>query len=575
MRSRRLLCLLLASLLLAAGVAVTAGAASRTPPPRAFRSDLGNIEIEESPSPFGLLGPRRVDAFKAALSAAGAGLLLWGALLKRAGRPRAQQRLRDGALLALGIAGALCWWNLGRFHYPHHAHRSDNYVHFLGAKYFRELGYERLYACTAVAEAEAGRGARIAERPMRRLSSNTLGTAREALDDPEACKRHFSEPRWQAFRRDVEWFRRRMPLRQWQRAQMDHGYNATPAWGVLAIPLANSGPASEGRLLALTLLDPLLLAALWAGVAWAFGWRTACVAALFWGTNPWAHFGWTGGAILRQDWLAAAILALCLLRRQRPAAAGFALASAAFLRLFPLLIFAGPGLKALAAVVRERRPVLAPAHRRLAAGALAAAALWVPLSIAAAGSDAWWAFAVNSRLHLATPLENHMGLRTALSHDRGAIAEARSRYRGADAYDPWKQARRETLASRRPLFAALVLAFAALLARAVARQPDWVAAALGVGLIPIAGELTCYYYAALLAYGLLWSEREGIGVALCALSAAGWLAASTWHDLGDLHAVSSLAVVAFVVYATARFAFGRPDAPPARSALRRPTATPE
>ena len=59
-------------------------------------------------------------------------------------------------------------------------------------------------------------------------------------------------------------------------------------------------------------------------------------------------------------------------------------------------------------------------------------------------------------------------------------------------------------------------------------------------------------------FGLLWTRREGVGVALCLLSLVGWLLASRWHDLGDLYAFSSLAVVAFVLYATARFAFGAP-----------------
>ena len=44
-------------------------------------------------------------------------------------------------------------------------------------------------------------------------------------------------------------------------------------------------------------------------------------------------------------------------------------------------------------------------------------------------------------------------------------------------------------------------------------------------------------------------------LALCAASVAGWVVASRWHDLGDLYALSSLAVVALVLYVTARFAF--------------------
>ena len=52
-----------------------------------------------------------------------------------------------------------------------------------------------------------------------------------------------------------------------------------------------------------------------------------------------------------------------------------------------------------------------------------------------------------------------------------------------------------------------------------ARQPEWVAAVLGVGLVPVATELTSYYYAMLLVFAFLWPRRPEIGVALCTLSA--------------------------------------------------------
>ena len=47
---------------------------------------------------------RWANATKAALATAGAALLFWGAVLARRGRGGAFRRLRDGLLLALGVA---------------------------------------------------------------------------------------------------------------------------------------------------------------------------------------------------------------------------------------------------------------------------------------------------------------------------------------------------------------------------------------------------------------------------------------------------------------------------------------
>jgi hypothetical protein len=551
--SRALVCLLLvlAALGTAAAASAQGGPNPSSPVPKAIRSKLGEPEKQPSASPFGVLSPRRVDQVKAVVAATTAVLLALGAALRAAGRPDAYRRGRDTALLLLGVAGLACWWNLGRFHFSHYAHHADNYHLFVGARYFPELGYDRLYDCTAVAEAEAGRAASVEKRRMRDLVSNDATRGGAALADRDACKRHFSEPRWQAFRRDVEWFRRHMSQKQWLRTQMDHGYNSTPAWGVLAIPLANLAPASEGQLLLLTLIDPLLLLAMWACITWAFGWRAACVAAVFWGTNPFAHFGWTGGGFLRQDWLAATALAVCLQRRGRHGAAGFALGVAALLRIFPGLLFLAAGLRALPELVRRRR--LPPATARFAVGALLAGAVLIPLSFLGSGPDGWPEFVRNSRVHLDTPLQNHMGLPTLLAWQ----PDARLGVRSDDPFAPWKEARRERFEQREPLFYALLVGYVLLLGWAVAGREPWLATVLGVGLIPVAGELTGYYYAVLLLLGLLWMRQPWVGVGLCALSAGGWMIASRWHAFDDIHALWSAAVLALVLAVTAAFAWGR------------------
>ncbi|MEE9609444.1 MAG: hypothetical protein V3U03_17040, partial [Myxococcota bacterium] len=497
----------------------------------------------------------RVSGGKSAIAVCGLALLVWGAALRRVGRPDALQRLRDGLLLALGAVGGLAWWNFLAFHYPGFQHPADTYHYYIGAKYFPELGYTRLYECTALADARAGLSEQVAARRIRDLETNRLGSTAAVLGDPARCTGHFSPPRWQAFQRDIAWFRGRVPARRWRLAQVDHGYNATPAWGMAGSLLARTGPASDRQLLALALLDPLLLLAMWGSWLWAFGWRATCIALLFWGTNHFAPFGWTGGGYLRQDWLVAAIVAICLLRRGHPAAGGFLLTYAGFLRVFPGLIVVAIGLGAGLHAWRRRQLALPEPLRRFALGCALAVALVLPLSVLSAGGlGAWADFVENSRIHLSTPLRNHVGLRTVLSYDPAGRSSLTRDASLEDPYAPWKEQRRAVFAGRRVLFWGLVLGFVVLLARAAEGRELWVAAALGIGLIPIATELTSYYYGVLFGCAALWLRRESVGIALCALSALTWLIADRWHWYDEIFTWSSLAAVAFAVFAAAVFA---------------------
>jgi hypothetical protein len=500
-----------------------------------------------------LLFSPQVSTVKALVASAGALLLLARLGSRRWSRASPRwRRLADAGLLALGVLAAACWWNLFQFNYPMFGHPSETYHYYVGSKYYRELGYTRLYHCTAIADAEAGRRAEVAGRYLRNLETNRIERATAALADPDGCKRHFTPQRWRRFRRDVGWFREGLPKRRWHRMQLDHGYNGTPAWGFFGSLLAHTGQASKTHILALRLLDPLLLLVAWGAVGWTFGWRVLCVALLYWGTNYPAQYGWVGGSYLRQLELAAVLIGICLARRERMTAAGYLLALAALVRVYPVLLLAGPGLAALGAMLRERRLFLSAAQRRLLLGGVLALATLLPLSaLTSGGLGAWREFAENSQVLLGTPLRNHMGLRTVLSYDPAARARDIADPSLDDPYEPWKQAREEAFARRRVVYGALVLGFVALLAAAVRGQPDWVTLVLGAGLVPVAAELTGYYSVILVAFALLWGRHPPLGVALCALSALGWLLVERFHYFDEIFTWISLATLAFVVFATA------------------------
>jgi len=500
---------------------------------------------------------------KVALALAGAALLGWSWALRRAGREGEHARLRDRLLAGVAVLSALAWWDFAPQHMLDRRHEWEFYHHFVGGKYFRELGYTRLYDCTLIADEEAGFGFPAAQRPVRRLATNRVEMAAGVVADPEACKSHFTPERWEAFRADVGFFRERMTPRRWATALTDHGFNATPVWAIAGSTLANTGPASETRLRALALIDPLLLALLWGAACWGFGWRAAAVALIFWGTNEPARGIWIGNAYLRQDWLAATGIGLALLRRGRMAAGGAALTVATLLRIFPGFLVAALALRAAVGCWQRRSLRLPTSQRRFALGCLAALAIALPLSaVVCGGFGAWRGFVENSRKHLSSPLTNFAGLKTVAAFSPASTMLRVRDFSLPDPYSPWHEAQRATFARREPWFWTAVAAYTVLLAVAVAREEEWAAPILGTGLVVIGAQIGAYYYALLSVYGFLGPRREPAATGLLLLSAATWAIASSTRAIDEASMVQSLACVVYVLVVTALAARRGAPTPP-------------
>jgi hypothetical protein len=497
-------------------------------------------------------------------------LLQLNQLLAARGRPETWQRARRIALGAIGVVSFATYFNMGAFHFPNYVHNWDVFHYFVGAKYFKELSYGRLYECTAVADLEDARELpnpgllrRVERRTLRNLSTNVLEPAAAViLGQPERCKQHFaSAERWRDFRQDVRYFRARLPAQRWEEAQADHGYNATPVWGLVGSLLANTAPATNARILLLTLLDPAYLVGAAALVWWAFGWRVLCVALVVFATNFPSRFSWTGGAFLRWDWLFYSVAAVCCLRKDRPLLGGLALGYAALLRLFPVFLFIGPAL-ALGWRAWKYRALDRTCARFLAGGA-AAAALLVPLSLPLAGGpQAYVEFVRNTQKHAETPLTNAMGLQPLITFTPWEAGNRITSDAVVEPWSKWKQAKVTRVAKTKWLHYGLVVVYLAALGYAVRRTQPWVAAALSTSFCAIGASLTSYYYAFVLVVALLYEEREEIGRILLACTAFtqfiawapignGWLdneyvQMSRWID--EQHMLYSLGtVIAFVL----------------------------
>jgi hypothetical protein len=499
------------------------------------------------------LGPADLSLIKCGVASAATLLVAWN--LSRPSSERFQ-RIRPWLVSALGVLALGCWWELGHFHYPTYLQIHEHYHYYLGAKYFPELGYTRLYECTAVADVEAGLRRQVASRWIRDLSTNRLTAGAAIVNNPADCTHNFTPPRWEMFKRDVAWFRSHRTPELWSEALVDHGYNGTPVWAIAATLLIPDRPANDTDILFLGLLDPLLIFTMWVFVWWAFGWETTCIGMIWWGTNYLSTYMFTGGAFLRADWLALSVIGICLVKRGRPALGGFALTYAALLRIFPAFIIVGLTLKMAMRMWRERSLRLDPAHRALAMGSAAAAVVLVMLSFVvvgrgvAGGVQAWQGFVANSEKHMATPLTNNMGLKTVLSFSPATRSAVIGNFWLDTPWDTWSDARHRIFQQRQVLFWLLLVAFVALLARLVEAQDDWVALVLGATLVPVGTELTCYYYSVFVLFALLWRRWPWSGAALCALSALSLSMPLIFRSSDDAFTALSVLTLLFVATVT-------------------------
>jgi hypothetical protein len=460
-------------------------------------------------------------AAKLALASLGALLLAWQAWLDRRERPAAARVVVDRGLAALGVLGLLAYVNFGRVHEGRLVHVWDTYHYYVGAKYFPELGYDLLYGCTAVADAEAGLRHDVATRTMTDLSTNLQVRTFDFLIHPERCLERFSPPRWAEFQRDVAYFRDRVSKATWRRIQRDHGYNATPVGNAVGHLLANLAPASDLSITCLVLLDPALLAAGLLLLAWAFGWRASALAALMLGTFQPAQFHWTGGSFLRFDWVFCMLAGISALKKERPFLGGAVLACAALLRLFPAALLVGPALVALDHARRSRS--WDRLHLRVFAGAAVAIAVVLPPALLVSGERAD-GFVANTMKHAATPLTNHIGLPTLLSYRPDSTVRQLREQTSVDLWPRYKQARRDALGRAFPAILAAGLLVLWLVVRA-ARGEMWRAAVLSLALVPALLELTAYYYVLVIAWATLAARpgrsslEPGLGAVLLAMCA--------------------------------------------------------
>lgn len=521
-----------------------------------------------------------INFIRLALSLTTALFLIYEARARKLLEPLRKRTIRRVAI-ALTAIGFLAYFDFFNPHtrYSEYYHRHEFYHYYLGSKYSSEVGYTRLYECTAIAEVELGRGKEIRERELRDLRVNLIKPTTDSyvFSNPGECKNRFTAEKWEAFKKDVQWFYQSARGSYWENMMKDHGYNPPPVWTMAGKFFSSFGPASDGYFKLLASIDVILQLGTVLMLGWAFGWRVMTVATVFWGVNGAANFYWTGGAFLRQDWIFCFVAALCLARKRYFALAGAALTYSTLLRIFPMIAFAGWGIIIGLDVISRIRKHLAGEtlpgrgidrwlhrdHQRLLAGCIVAGGILVPTSVVVTGPDSYLEFYNHTlRTHENTPLTNHMGLKSIMAHDW----DSRMRFGRNDSLDDpfqeWKQGRIDRNNNRSLARHAIILALGGWMVWALRRTKFlWVGQALAVPLMMSMSELTCYYYSFFLAGAVLIKMRPTIGPPYLMAAASSYIVLNNFYWVDDKFVAMSwvfLLISLMTLYAYSRpFSFER------------------
>ncbi len=212
----------------------------------------------------------------------------------------------------------------------------DVTYYYLNSKYFDELGYTNLYAAMLIADSERDHRFK-GIRTFRDLTDYEMLPAGRAFEMKDAIKGRFTAARWNRFCDDLAFIAARWRGGDWHYLFSDHGYNPPPTWTLVGGFLSSVMPVEHLKVI--TSVDMLLVAGLFAFILWAFGFDAFLFALLFFVTTMSGRWPMVGQALLRFDWLAAAVIGVACYRRERYAAAGAGLAYAGLVRLFPAVLF--------------------------------------------------------------------------------------------------------------------------------------------------------------------------------------------------------------------------------------------
>ena len=285
-----------------------------------------------------------------------------------------KQRLWAARILTLLMVFAWCNFGAlrGNFTLVHHW---EQFHFYLGAKYQQEVGWFDLYKAAILADRES---THVLDRipQIRDISTFEVVPVEKALEDGPRVRARFTDARWAEFKDD--WARMLATgAGGWDRILLDHGNSNSPAWALIAHPIAELLRLNIFNQTLIGLIDLVLMAVMWWLVWKSFGERVALLGLFVWAVPP-NVFDYLSGSFLRWDWLFCLGMALVMIKRERWATAGAFFGFAVASKLFPL--YFGVCLGARALLVWRREKKLPARYLRFAVGTVASGLAAVVLS---------------------------------------------------------------------------------------------------------------------------------------------------------------------------------------------------
>lgn len=296
------------------------------------------------------------------------------------------ERGRLWAARILAFAMVLAWCNFGalrgNFSLIHHWEQ----FHFVvGAKYQTEVGWFDLYKAAIIADRESTHLLDNMQQ-TRDIATFEVIPLDRALADAPRVRARFSDARWAEFKDD---WRKLVAIQPWgwDRVLMDHGNSNSPAWALIAHPIAELVPITPAGMTFVGLIDMILMGILWWFVFKTFGQRPALIALVVWAAMP-IVFDYLAGSFLRWDWIFCLGMAMCFMKRGQWAIAGGFFGFAVATKLFPLYFGVCLGIRALFVIRKEK--VIPVRYKRFAVGTAATGIAAVLLSAAMFGGFWVW-----------------------------------------------------------------------------------------------------------------------------------------------------------------------------------------
>ena len=451
-----------------------------------------------------------------AILAAAMAVVSVGLYLKKRNGESRSARVGDYILVGLGALALLSYVNFKPF--SAQPNYWDMFHYYVGSKYFPEIGYTRLYACVARAEAESDDPAisnAAEKRTIRDLETNNLVPAQTYFFDDTFCKSRFSASRWNAFKNDIGFFRTHLED-LWDLAQVDHGFNPSPVWILAGEAISSRVALSDTAMRGIVQIDVALLFGSVACLIWAFGLPTAAFAVIASTASGGTDWSWVGGGMLRLDWFFMAVISVCAMKRKHYWLAGAALGYAAVLRVFPAVFALGPCVGLFYAGYK-RQTDLKIAYQKFFGGAVISAAVLIISAAGAYGTDSLRTFLDNTKKHSAVVSTNNVGLRTVLTYNPDTAVRKTIDVHAEEAFIYWKWEAAKIEAKKKivPIYVAIVAMALIFFIPAVASGGAWQAIALGATFVPFVwSELSNYYYLFLMIVATLFAVNRAVAFPL-------------------------------------------------------------